>query len=190
MVAIRSFICIDVPEEVKARIEAVQAKLKRVPADVSWTRPANVHLTVKFLGDVEEARVSVLRTVLDEIARGCAPFELVTGCGGIFPRADRPRVLWIGIRDERGALQALVTEVEDVLARHGFPREPRPFTAHLTIGRVRSERSAQELVRRFLAEEFPSYRFRVTQLILMRSDLRPEGALYTPLHIAPLQGQS
>ncbi|MCS6815874.1 MAG: RNA 2',3'-cyclic phosphodiesterase [Blastocatellia bacterium] len=188
MAAIRSFVCIDVPQEVKAAIERVQAKLRRLPVEVSWTRPAGVHLTLKFLGEVEEARLGRIGEALDEIARSAAPFELVTGRGGIFPTADRPRVLWIGVRDEQGILRALVAQVEDALAQQGFARETRPFTAHLTIGRVRSERSARELARLFLAEEFPSYRFLVTHLILMRSDLRPEGALYTPLHIAPLRG--
>lgn len=190
MAAIRSFICIDVPGEVKAAIERVQAKLRRLPVEVSWTRPANVHLTLKFLGEVEEARLGRVGEVLDAIARDCAPFELVTDRGGVFPTADRPRVLWIGVRDERGLLRALVAQVEDALAQYGFTRELRPFTAHLTVGRVRSERSARELARLFLAEEFPSHRFRVTHLILMRSDLRPDGALYTPLHIAPLQERS
>jgi len=190
MVRIRSFVCLDVPSDVKGRIEAVQAKLKRISADVSWTRPANVHLTLKFLGDVEEARMRNLGDVLDEIAQRYAPFEVMTERMGVFPRADRPRVLWIGVRDERGVLQALAADVEEVFARQGFAREERPFTAHLTIGRVRSERSARELVRLFLAEDFPSTRFLVTELLLMRSDLRPEGALYTPLHRAPLRGRA
>ncbi len=187
MAAIRSFICIDVPQEVKATIEGVQAKLRRLPVAVSWTRPEGVHLTLKFLGEVEAARLRHVGEALEAIARDYAPFELVTDRGGVFPTADRPRVLWIGVRDERGILRALVTQVEDALAQQGFAREARPFAAHLTVGRVRSERSARELVRLFLAEEFPSHRFLVTHLILMRSDLRPDGALYTPLHIAPLQ---
>jgi 2'-5' RNA ligase len=190
MATIRSFVCIDVPPEVKAAIERLQTKLRHLPVEVSWTRPANVHLTLKFLGDVEEARLGRVGEALDEIAQTHAPFELATDRGGVFPNADRPRVLWIGVRDERGLLRALVAQVEDALAQHGFAREARPFTAHLTIGRVRSERSARELARRFLAEEFPSYRFLVTHLILMRSDLRPDGALYTPLHRAPLRDRS
>ena len=187
---IRSFVCLDVPSDVKAHIEAVQAKLRHVPADVSWTRPASVHLTLKFLGDVEEARLQDLGSALDEIARRYAPFEMVTERMGVFPRADRPRVLWVGVGDERGVLQMLAADVEEVFARQGFAREARPFTAHLTIGRVRSERSARELVRLFLAEDFPRTRFLVTELLLMRSDLRPEGALYTPLHRAPLRSRA
>jgi len=190
MATVRSFVCIDVPPEVQAAIEHLQAKLRRLPADVSWTRSASVHLTLKFLGEVEEARLERVGSALDEIARDYAPFELVTDRGGIFPAADRPRVLWIGVRDEQGILRALVARVEDVLAHQGFAREERPFTAHLTVGRVRSMRSARELARLFLASEFPSHRFRVTRLILMRSDLRPDGALYTPLHIAPLRDRS
>ncbi len=189
-VKIRSFICLDVPSDVKAHIEAMQAKLKRISADVSWTRPANVHLTLKFLGDVEEVRLRDLGGALDEIARRYAPFEVMTERVGVFPRADRPRVLWIGVGDECGLLRMLAADIEEVFARQGFAREARPFTAHLTIGRVRSERSVRELVRLFLAEDFPSTRFLVTELLLMRSDLRPEGALYTPLHRAPLRGRA
>ncbi len=190
MTRIRSFICIDVPQQVKARIEDVQAKLRRLPADVSWTRPANVHLTLKFLGEVEEERLPALGEVLQEIARGHEPFELVTDRGGVFPTAARPRVLWIGVQDEQGRLRALVTDLEEAFSAQGFAREARPFTAHLTIGRIRSERSAREVARLLLEEDFPRYRFLVTHLILMRSDLRPEGALYTPLHIASLRDRS
>jgi len=182
MVAIRSFICIVLPEELKAKIATVQSQLRGEPVDVSWTKPENVHLTLKFLGDVEEAQLDAIKEVVTQTAKAHSQFELVASGCGVFPNERNPRVLWIGLKDEEGRVQSLAQEIEEKLAAIGFAKEGRPFTPHLTIGRIRSGRNAREFARTFMAVDFPPHRFAVEQIVLMRSDLRPTGAIYTPLH--------
>jgi 2'-5' RNA ligase len=187
MAAIRSFICIVLPEELKAKIAELQSELKREPVSVSWAKPENVHLTLKFLGDVEETQLEQVKEAVSQTAQAHARFELVVHGCGVFPNERDPRVLWVGLKDETGALQPLVQEIEDRLGAIGFAREERPFRAHLTIGRVRSGRNARELARKLTATDFPRHRFAVEQITLMRSDLKPTGAIYTPLHSAELK---
>lgn len=190
MAAIRSFICIVLPEELKAKIAELQSGLKREPVDVSWTKPENVHLTLKFLGEVEEARLEQVKEAVNQAAQAHARFELIAHGCGVFPSEKNPRVLWVGLKDESGALQPLVQKIEERLGAVGFAEEDRPFRAHLTIGRVRSGRNARELAQKLIATNFPAHRITVERLVLMRSDLKPTGAVYTPLHSAELQSAS
>lgn len=187
---VRSFICIELPDEVKSEIAQFQARFKGEPASVSWTKPENVHLTLKFLGDVEEERLAEVHRILVEVAACFSPFELAASGCGVFPSERNPRVLWIGVREDEGHLQRLARAVEDAMAGLGFAREDRPFQAHLTIGRVRTAAGARELARKLIAQSFSSRPFRADRITLMRSDLRPSGAIYTPLHIIPLSRRS
>jgi 2'-5' RNA ligase len=187
MAAIRSFICIVLPEELKAKIAELQSGLKREPVSVSWTKPENVHLTLKFLGDVEETRLEQVKEAISQTAQAHARFELIAHSCGVFPNEKNPRVLWVGLKDESGVLSPLVAEIEERLSRIGFAKEDRPFRVHLTIGRVRSRGNAQELARKLIASDFPAHRFPVERIVLMRSDLKPTGAVYTPLHSAELR---
>lgn len=186
MMTVRSFICIELPDEVKSEIALFQARLKSEPASVSWTKPENIHLTLKFLGDVEEGRLTEIERTLESVAARFSPFELAASGCGVFPNERNPRVLWIGVREDEGHLQRLARAVEDAMAGLGFAREDRPFQAHLTIGRVRAAAGAHELARKLMAQSFPPRLFRADHLTLMRSDLRPSGAIYTPLDVIPL----
>lgn len=186
MAKIRSFICIELPDDVKTEIGQLQAHFKGEPVSVSWTKPENIHLTLKFLGDVEEVRLTDVRRVLSDVARRFGPFELVARGCGTFPNERNPRVLWIGVTEDEGHLLRLAGAIEEAMAGLGFAREDRPFKAHLTIGRIRAATGARELARKFLALHFSTRRFRADRITLMRSDLRPSGAVYSPLHIIPL----
>ena len=177
----RLFVAVNLPPEVRDRMAAVQDQLRRAQADVSWVRAENVHVTVKFLGETEEKRLERIRPALDEVAQAAAPFSMeVSGVGSFGGRV--PRVVWVGVGDGAEALTQLAGRIETALARVGFPKERRGFTAHLTLGRVRSPRNAEALLaalQEFQAEKFGT--FTATQFELLQSELRPTGSVYTML---------
>lgn len=186
----RSFICIELPERLRNRIGEIQTELRAYAAHVSWVRPQNIHLTLKFLGHIAPHRIAEILSSIKPIVIRHPPFTLVPEGCGVFPHARSPRVFWLGIRDDSGVLSELQEEIECALETLGFPREKRPFTPHLTIGRVRLYRKPKDLTPKFLALEFSEPAFEVDHITLMRSDLKPTGAIYTPLEIIPLGGRS
>lgn len=167
-------------------MSAVQDRLRRVQADVSWVRAENVHVTLKFLGETGEKRLQRIRPALAEVARAGASIAMeVSGLGSFGGRI--PRVVWVGVGDGAEALTQLAGSIEVALARVGFPKERRGFTAHLTLGRVRSPRNAEALLaalQEFHAEKFGA--FTATQFELMQSELHPTGSVYTVLERFPL----
>jgi 2'-5' RNA ligase len=183
---IRSFVCIDIPDVIKGRIEQLQQKLRRIDAQVNWTKASNIHLTLKFLGNVPQSSIVSVCAAVERAARVTGPFEIEVGTVGCFPSLRSPRVLWIGLSRSVEELNLLQAAVEDELAMIGFAREPGKFSPHLTIGRLRSPHNARLLVAEMTAAGFEPESFRVREVILMRSDLRPTGAIYTPQAIFPL----
>lgn len=153
--------------------------------DVAWVARDNVHLTLKFLGNIEAARRDAVAGALSDAAAGCPGFELSVRGLGAFPTPARPRVLWAGV--DAGAAQAatLARRVDETLAALGFAPEPRAFAAHVTLGRVRAPRANPRLAEA-LAASRTFGRQRVDRLVLMRSQLSPRGARHTELAGAPL----
>lgn len=184
---IRTFICIELPEELKTKIGDIQAPLKQHSGSVSWVRPQNIHLTLKFLGMVEEQRLPDIVQVVREIAGKYSPFTLIPEGLGVFPHARSPRVFWLGIRDDSGTLAQMQEDLEENLEAVGFAREKRAFKPHLTIGRVRPYRKPKELTSAFLAIAFSAEPFQVDHITVMQSDLKPTGAIYTPLQVVNLK---
>lgn len=182
----RLFVAVSLPSDIRDRLAVAQERLRRVQADVSWVRAENIHVTLKFLGDTEEKRLERIRPALAEVARESAPFSMeVTGVGSFGGRV--PRVVWVGVGEGAERIVRLATQVEAALARVGFPKERRGFTAHLTLGRVRSSRNAEALlaaVREVEADTFGSVT--ATRFELMQSELRPTGSVYTILETFPL----
>ncbi len=182
----RLFVAVHLPDEVRERLAVVQHRLQGVQADVSWVRPGNIHLTLKFLGEVEPVRLDGLRVALAEVARATEPCEVaVAGVGSFGGRI--PRVVWAGIMAGAETLSALAGRVDAALVGVGFPRESRPFSPHLTLGRVRSSRNAAEFVgalRDEAREDFGATR--VTAFFLMESQLNPKGSIYTVVDSFPL----
>jgi 2'-5' RNA ligase len=162
-------------------------ELGRVTDGVGWVATGNLHVTLKFLGHVDEARVAEIQAALDRAVGGAAPFELGVERLGAFPTATRPRVIWAGMADGVAALGELAARVDAELARVGFEPEARAFSAHVTLGRVREPRRNPGLTAAI--EKGASERFgtvRVDRVSLMRSDLSPRGARYTELSSHPL----
>ena len=177
----RLFVAVNLPGEIRERLATVQDRLRDVQADVSWVRPENLHVTLKFLGETEEKRLPSIRLALAEVSRAVSPFSMeVAGVGSFGGRV--PRVVWVGVREGAQPLVDLARQVENALARLGIPKEKREFTAHLTLGRVRSPRNAQGLLARLQevrGEEFGTIAARAFEL--MQSELRPSGSIYTVL---------
>lgn len=182
----RLFVAVTLPDDLKGRFGAVQEQLRPAQADVSWVRPGNLHATLKFLDEVEPRRLERLRGALGESVQGVAPFAVRFGGLGTFGRP--PRVVWVGIRDGAAPLTALATRVEEALGGVGFAKERRGFSAHLTLGRVRSGKNLDRLLERIAgipAEDVGE--MPVEGIVLMQSELNPAGSIYTPLDRFPLR---
>lgn len=176
---VRTFICIEIPESIKERIDGLQRTLGEIDAQVSWTKPSNIHLTLKFLGDVEVSRIERVGDAVERAATGISPFEVEVSGAGCFPSPRSPRVLWVGLSVVPEPLKQLYASIEDELARDGFPREKRKFSPHLTIGRIRTPHNSTLVAEPLIATGFTPETFDATGVIVMRSDLKPTGSIYT-----------
>ncbi len=195
MEQIRSFIAIELDEPTKTSLMEVQKRLKGEMPEraVRWVRAEGIHLTLKFLGDVPAVRIERIAEELKEACRGFAPFGLRCVGLGCFPNARRPCVIWVGIEEETGSLARLQRTIEKQLAPLGYPPEKRPFNPHLTLGRARDRARSSELRR--LGELIEAADVGLVSTMeaqavrLIRSDLQPSGAIYTPLVEAPLTAE-
>jgi len=187
MERIRSFVAILLNDEVRAAVAAEIARLRPLAPPVGWVAAPNLHLTLKFLGELPPDALEQVKDGLTEAVKGAIPFSLRFQGLGAFPGTARPRVLWVDVAEGGQVAQALQARVEAALGRRGFPREDRPFSPHLTIGRVRGPRGLaglQEAMARDARMDFG--RLEVRALSLMRSDLSPAGSRYTELAAFPL----
>ncbi|MEW6232590.1 MAG: RNA 2',3'-cyclic phosphodiesterase [Chloroflexota bacterium] len=192
---VRCFVAIELNEEARSALAALQARLKgadRTAAQaVKWVAPQGIHLTLKFLGQVPRARVQAIVDALRNACRGGDPFELSLAGAGCFPSPQSPRVLWVGLEGDLERLASLQQAVEGALVKLGFPPEDRPFQPHLTLGRVRETAGKEERRRLGLAARalpgMEGTKVPVAAVSLIRSHLRPEGAVYEKLAELPLQ---
>jgi len=178
--AVRTFICIEIPEALKTLIADLQRELKQIDAQVSWVKPENIHLTLKFLGDIPQSRIAAVSKAVERAAGSSSPFDVEVSSTGCFPSTRSPKVLWVGLSHVPTQLNHLHQAIEDELAHAGFARESKPFSPHLTIGRVRPPRRAPEVAERLIARGFRSEPFSAGEVIVMRSELNPSGSVYTP----------
>ena len=183
---IRSFIAIELPEEVKTGLNRLQAELK-LPQHtfVKWVAPEGIHLTLKFLGNTPPQKVAEITGVMEQASQEVSPFQLEITEVGAFPNMRQPRVLWLGIRGDIDKLVAWQQRIDSGLVPLGFAKETRPFTPHLTLARLREgvspgdRRDFGELVMKTPTEV--NYKINVNSLSLMKSQLLPGGAVYSRL---------
>jgi 2'-5' RNA ligase len=183
---IRSFIAIELPEEVKAGLHRLQAELT-LPQHtfVKCVAREGIHLTLKFLGNISPQKVAEITRVMEQASQGVSTFQLQITDVGAFPNMRQPRVLWVGIKGELDKLTAWQQRIDNGLVPLGFAKETRPFTAHLTLARTREgcspgdRRDLGELVMKTPVEV--NYAVTVNRLSLMRSQLLPGGAVYSRL---------
>lgn len=181
MATIRTFVCIELPPALQQRLEELQRQLQPLGGGISWSQSLGIHLTLKFLGDVEAGRIAAIGEAVAAAVQGFAAFTItVAGTGG-FPNLSRPRVLWVGIQEKSGQLMNLQLRIEQELAALGFPREERRFSPHLTLGRVKDPEAAQAVARALQQHGFAPESFTPSGVMVMRSDLKSTGAVYTPL---------
>lgn len=186
----RSFIAIELPESIHKALAVVQSEYKETGADIRLVKPDNIHLTLKFLGDIPEAEVEKVEEVLKTVCGRYEPFEIGVCRTGIFPPKGSPRVLWAGLRNNNH-LTDLQRDIEDGLADIGFKKENRRFIPHLTIGRFRSSRrkeAVDEIIRSHENDGFGEMTAR--SVCLMKSELRPEGARYSKISETYLKSRS
>ncbi len=191
MNVIRAFIAISLTPEIYQNLERVLEDLRvRLPdAAVRWVPARNIHLTLKFLGDVSVANLELLTKLLQSEVGRYAPFEVSVGDIGAFPSIRRPRVVWVGVKAPAD-LQALQHGIESETTRLGYTHEEREFSPHLTLGRVSRNATSQDVQR--ISEVIGSVKVgflgaaRVQAVNLYRSDLNPHGSVYTQIFSAPL----
>lgn len=187
---LRAFIAIEIPTEIKKAISAQTASLQKDAVQtVRWVAPDNLHLTLKFLGEISPANVEFLSAAIKAECERHHPFEVVVEKLGCFPNSRHPRVIWIGLGIPQ-ELNHLQSQVEAVAAQLGYPPEERPFSPHLTIGRIREQAASTEIQSlRSLLEKTTIGTlgtFTARAVHLFRSDLQPGGPKYSLLASAPL----
>jgi len=179
---IRAFIAFELPQRVIASIEELQNHLKKYGFSARWVRPKNIHLTLKFLGNIKTAEVETVGDALEKAVSGFVPLVLEATGAGAFPNLHRPHVLWTGIAGQTTELQQLQKTIEVRLHSIGFPNETRPFKGHLTVGRVKRSINSRTLQQAIEAHSgYRSGPFTVDRLFLFQSDLTPTGSKYTKL---------
>lgn len=190
MKPIRSFIAFALPEPLIAHLRGLRESLRKAGLDrLRFVRSESIHLTLRFLGDVDPCRVEAVASAMAEAASEAEPMTLTARGIGVFPNVRRARVVWAGLSGDTAALGDFQKRLCRALEPRGFPLENRRFAAHLTLARVRAPVDPQRLVSAMASlAEAAAPPFRTETLILYRSDLKPGGAVYTPLRRVPLAG--
>ncbi len=184
----RLFIAVPTPPHIVRQVAQVREELRAAGADVRWEPDEKLHATLKFLGDTEETTVPRIEEALSGIAGRQASIPVDYRDLGAFPDVHRPRVLWVGMGDATGALTGLQREIDAAMSSLGFPREDRPFHAHLTLGRVKGPRNLRVLLTIMESSTLKTEQVTIRSVELVRSTLRPEGSVYTVLHAFPFGG--
>ncbi len=183
MEQIRSFIAIELPDELRLELGQLEARLKSGKQPwVKWVDPDSIHLTLKFLGNITLDRTGEITRAMEEAAQGTPPFHLEVKGLGVFPNLKRVQVAWVGISGEVDKLGQLQQRIESNLARLGFAPESRPFTSHLTLARLRNRASLDErqgFGQLITGTRFEAGTIKVDAISLMRSQLTREGAIYS-----------
>jgi 2'-5' RNA ligase len=186
MEQIRSFVAIELPENIKSSLEELENKLKSAcPHGIKWVNPRNIHLTLKFLGNIENAQIFPIGGAIQLSVHEIQPFELNISKLGVFPNINKIEVIWIGLNGDLDKLLLVQKKLESCLVPLGFPAERRAFAAHLTLGRVSEFTNNQD--RQLIADcitktiDYNKAGFKVDSISLMKSQLERTGAIYSRL---------
>lgn len=183
----RAFIAIELSEEIRDALAQIQSHLKYSGADVKWVEKDNIHLTLKFLGEITEEKCEKIKSILDTIGKSAKPFEISIKDIGAFPKIDYPRVIWVGL--DKGVKESteIAGKIDEELSKIGFEKDSRPFTAHLTIGRVRSSKNKDALREKIVNYGLSTMNYGlINHITLFQSKLSPKGPTYIKLHEARL----
>ena len=179
----RTFCAVELPDHVRERLrEHIQRLREAVPeAAASWTRVENIHLTLKFFGNVDVDRISGISDAASRAVEEFSPFRIGVGETGVFPKPSRAQVLWIGVNDPSGKLLSLQRQLENECAKKGFEKEDRAYRPHLTIARLRKPEGARRLADTHLQMKFEPAEIEINELVVFRSELSSEGSKYTAI---------
>ena len=187
---IRSFLAFELPRIVRTTLEQVVREMRRYDLPLRWVKPQNIHLTMVFLGNVKPEILKPIREGVKGVCAEFGPFSAAVKGVGIFPNRKNPRVLWLGLEGEMERLSRFRDALQHSLTPFGIKEEKRPFRPHLTLGRFRKGTGRgpdlETVLSAYGAVESPLSV--LPELVLFRSDLRPEGAIYTRLDAWPLSG--
>ena len=190
---IRTFIAMELDSFLQLALQNIQnelrgAMLHAAPADISWVKPANIHITLKFLGEIPLKKVKVITKIFPKIFRDVPSFQIELGRLGVFPTLEHPKIIWVDINKGTEGIKNLAMTLENALCRLGYPKERREFTGHVTIGRVKSLKNREALtqaIKNFkFQESFPQT---ANKIIFFKSTLHSQGSIYEPLATVNLQ---
>jgi 2'-5' RNA ligase len=186
----RAFIAIELPEAVQSELARLQGQLAKAEADVKWVEEDNLHVTMRFLGEIPEPQRQAIEQLLSRIASHTDRIPLSLSHVGAFPSLSAPRVIWVGIEQGSEALSQMAREIEEGLQTLDLPKEDRAFAAHVTVGRVRSFRNRAQLTSRLKEVVWePPEPFVVAHLTFFQSALIGSGPIYTPIARLPFKYQ-
>lgn len=184
---VRLFVAIEITGEIRKKLAEFQDELKRVDADVGWVAPENIHITLKFIGAMDEEKIEAVVTIIKDSVIHIKPFDLDYRGVGALPTEKNPRVVFAHVIDTGGVLTRIHERLDNQLVALGVEHEDRKFNAHLTVGRIKTRRNVRKLIENL--NSYNGFDFgseHVTQVVLMKSDLSPEGPIYTKLHSVDL----
>jgi RNA 2',3'-cyclic 3'-phosphodiesterase len=181
--AVRSFLAFELPLEIKDQVRRISEDLKKAKLDVRWVKPENIHLTIVFLGDVHDGDISAISREVEQVCFGFHPFDFNLKGLGLFPDRRRPRILWAGYEGDVERVSSLRDVLCDRLMPFNIKEEKRQFKPHLTLGRFRNPGRAGANLDEILIrhEGLSSPVFQARELILFKSELKPQGPEYTKL---------
>ena len=184
----RTFIAIELSEEIKQNIGALIERLKTTEAGVKWVEPKNLHITLKFLGEVPEREVKNLIDLTTEALKGGSSFKSRFEGGGTFPEGKNPRVVWIGTTEGAEEQRELSLSLEKVLSKAGYREEKREFKAHITIGRVKEKKNLDALLKELNKAKDQKFGEEIVDHVnIMKSTLNPKGPIYEVVKRIPLK---
>jgi len=175
----RIFCALEISEELREMLRVHIARLREIEIPSSWSHPENLHLTLKFLGNVSRDTLERVSSAAARASADIFPFEITVGTTGVFPKPRQARVLWVGVKDPTGNLALLQQRLESECAKEGFVREEREFRPHLTIARPRASRDVRKLANLHIEMGFKEISLPLKELLVFRSELGRGGSKYT-----------
>jgi len=185
----RLFFCLELEQTLKQQIYKDFSHLRRSAVKVGWVKPDNLHVTLKFLGEIEPSQIGDLKVITQRVIEESGvttPIRTALNTAGFFPNPNKPRVVWIGPADQPIEIVTLAENLSEHLEKIGFNREQKPFITHVTLGRVKEQgKAVEELVQ--LMKRTPAFEYTTTfeYLTLMESELTPHGSIYRPVFQIP-----
>ena len=178
----RTFIAIELPRQIKDKLTELQILLKQTGADVKWVFPKNIHLTLKFLGEIDEKQLPEIIQIIEGAAKNNKTFQASLSSYGVFPKIEFPRVIWVAVNKGDNETKKLAEELENGLEQIGIPKEEKAFSSHITIGRVKSQLNKEKLVKALKESgnyfEGENTGFDINKITLFKSTLNVSGPAY------------